>query len=180
MSSSVPHGGRPREYCADPVTALTELQEQQQAWEAFAAGTVQMIPLLKAHMTAVTQETERAALELMMHLRVLGSPTGEATAKDKAASLSQVVMAMQFQDITRQKLEHVGLALDQLNKHAQALLKGPLNEEAQKEIAAFQLLEQNYTMEAERQVHQTMLGPDYGEPVPMGLSEEGPEAVTLF
>ena len=180
MSASVPHDGRRGTSCAGPATVLTGPQEHQRAWEAFGTGTVQMIPLLKAHLAAVTQETERAALELMMHLRVLASPNGEATAKDRSASLSQVVMAMQFQDITRQKLEHVGSALDQLNKHVQALLNGPLNEEAQKEIAAFQLLEQNYTMEAERQLHQTILGPDYGEPVPMGVPEEGPDAVTLF
>jgi hypothetical protein len=89
-------------------------------------------------------------------------------------------MAMQFQDITRQKLEHVAQALDQLKSHLQALLKGPQSEEARKEIAALERVEQNYTMEEERRLHQTMLRPDYGEPVPMGLSEEGADSVTLF
>lgn len=159
------------------------LQEHQQAWEAFGEKMVDLIPVLKAHMSAVTQETERAALELMMSLRVLASMNVEGTSKEASAGLSQVVTAMQFQDITRQKLEHVCVALDQLGKHVHALLKGPGHEEAKQEIVALESIEEKYTMEAERRVHQTALNaecPDYGEPVPTNLSEEGHDSVELF
>lgn len=159
---------------------LIRLQAHQQAWEAFATGALQMIPILKAQMTGVNQETERAALELLMHLRVLASSDTGVTSSDRSESLSQVVMAMQFQDITRQKLEHVSQALEQLKRHLQALLKGPQSEESKKEIAALERVEQNYTMEEERRLHQTVLSPDYGEPVPMGLSDDDPDSVTLF
>lgn len=156
------------------------LQTQQRAWEAFASSALRMIPVLKAQVTGVTQETERAALELAMHLRILTSSDAGVTSSDRSASLSQVVTAMQFQDITRQKLEHVGQALEQLTRHLQALLKGPQSEEAKKQLAALELVEQNYTMEEERRLHQTVLSPDYGEPVPTGLSDEGENTVTLF
>ena len=159
------------------------LQEHQQAWEAFGAKVVDLIPVLKAHMAGVTQETERAALEIMMSLRVLMSMNGEGTSKAASASLSQAVTAMQFQDITRQKLEHVCGALDQFNSHLHALLKGPGNVEAKQEIAALETIEQRYTMEEERRIHQAALsaeGPDYGEPVPVSLSEAGHDSVELF
>lgn len=158
------------------------LQAHQQAWESFGGDAVQLIPILKAHMAAVTQETERAAMELMGHLQILASSSATITAKDRAVSLSKAVMAMQFQDITRQKLEHVGLALDQLQKHVQALLKGPHNQEAQQEIAALQRVERSYTMEAERRLHDAAVTSDYLEPVPsdMETTDGEEDSVILF
>jgi hypothetical protein len=167
-----------------PLESATQpvLQAHQQAWETFGVDAVQVIPILKAQMTAVTRETERAAMELMGHLQVLASASVTITAKDRAASLSQAVMAMQFQDITRQKLEHVGLALDQIQRHIQALMKGPLNQEAQVEIAALQRVERSYTMDAERRLHLTAVTSDYLDPVPSDMeTAEGEEnPVTLF
>ena len=158
------------------------LQAHQQAWESFGGDAVQLIPILKAHMATVTQETERAAMELIGHLQILASSSETITAKERAVSLSKAVMAMQFQDITRQKLEHVGLALDQLQKHVQALLKGPHNQEEQQEIAALQRVERSYTMEAERRLHDAAITSDYLEPVPSDMEtadcEEDP--VILF
>lgn len=119
-------------------------------------------------------------MELLLHLRMLASSEAALSSKNNSANLSKVVMAMQFQDITRQKLEHVGLALDRLKTHLQALLKGPGDEEAKKEIAALELVEQHYTMEEERRVHAAALGPDYGEPVPTDMSSKEPDSVTLF
>jgi len=170
---------------AGEVTGVTVevLREHQQAWEAFGSKIVHLIPVLKAHMSSVTQETERAALEIMMSLRVVASMNGEGSSKEASASLSKAVTAMQFQDITRQKLEHVCVALDQFDKHVQALLKGPGHEEAKQEIAALENIEENYTMEEERRVHQAALStecPDYGEPVPSSLSEEESDSVELF
>jgi hypothetical protein len=165
-----------------PVVGGAMLQAHQQAWESFGGDAVQLIPILKAQMAAVTQETERAAMELMGHLQILASSSATITAKDRAVSLSKAVMAMQFQDITRQKLEHVGLALDQLQKHVQALLKGPHNQEAQQEIAALQRVERSYTMEAERRLHDAAVTSDYLEPVPsdMETTDGEEDSVILF
>ncbi|NJN69401.1 MAG: hypothetical protein HC801_03275 [Nitrospira sp.] len=160
--------------------SLPVLQAQQQAWTVFAKRAMHMIPALKAQMKSVTQETERAVLDLMVPLRLLASSDRMISPKERAESLSKVVMALQFQDITRQKLEHVGLAMEQLRSHMQILLNGPLNEEAQQTIAELEAIEQHYTMEEERRLHQNALRPDYGEPVPTGLSDEGEDSVTLF
>lgn len=153
-----------------------------QAWEMFAVCAVRLIPVLKAQMKAVTEETERSATELLIHLKVLASPDTLVTAEDKSASLSKVVMAMQFQDITRQKLEHVGDALGQWNRHLEALMRGPQDEGAQWEIAELEQIEQTYTMEEERRLHAAAVRPEYQEPIPTDVVESGPEpdSVTLF
>ena len=180
MNSSENRKNNPRHPLAGDEATLGALLEHQRAWETFAAESIHMIPVLKAQITAVTQETERAAMELLLHLRMLAPSEGAVSSTPDPASLSKVVMAMQFQDITRQKLEHVGLALDRLKAHLQALLKGPGDEEGKKEIAALELVEQHYTMEEERRLHTAALGPDYGEPVPMDIASKEPDSVTLF
>ncbi|MBI5671972.1 MAG: hypothetical protein HZC50_01610 [Nitrospirae bacterium] len=82
--------------------------------------------------------------------------------------------------MTRQKLEHVGVALDQLKSHLQALLKGPRDEGAKREIAALQQIEHLYTMEEERRLHEAAIQPDYEEPVPTETTGKETDSVTLF
>jgi DNA repair exonuclease SbcCD ATPase subunit len=161
---------------------LSECREQAKAWEAFAVCAVSMIPVLIKQMEAVTQQTERAAMDLMIHIRSMASTAETATSADKSMALSKVVMAMQFQDITRQKLEHVSQAMGQLQTHLKALLKGPQDESAKQEIAALERLEQSYTTEEERRLHAEALAPDYQEPVPIDMeeSDEQKDSVTLF
>ena len=168
------HGGE--------VTELGRLKEQQQAWEVFAVSVVQMIPVLIKQMETVTQQTERAAMDLMTHLRALTPPTTGPRFNDTSSHLSKIVVAMQFQDITRQQLEHVAQALDYWRAHLQDLLKGPQDEGAKLEIAVLQRLEQSYTMEAERRLHAAALAHDCHEPAPVGReqSENDLGSVTLF
>ncbi|TKB74377.1 MAG: hypothetical protein E8D46_06710 [Nitrospira sp.] len=167
---------------AGEASELASLKEQQQAWEAFAACAISVIPVLKKQMEAVTQQTERAAMDLMVHISALTLPSTGSRPADTSANLSKIVMAMQFQDITQQKLEHVAQALDQWHKHLQALLKGPQDESAKQEIATLQRLEESYTMEEERRLHAAALAPDYQEPVPIEMEETESESdsVTLF
>ena len=157
-------------------------KERQQAWEAFASCAVSMIPVLKKQMEAVTQQTERAAMDLMVHIRALMSPATVSRTTETSPNLSKIVMAMQFQDITQQKLEHVTQALDQWHRHLQVLLRGPLDENAKREIAEIQSFEESYTMEEERRLHAVTLSPDYQEPVPIEMEEKetDPDSVTLF
>jgi ABC-type multidrug transport system fused ATPase/permease subunit len=164
------------------ASELVSLKAQQQAWEAFAACAVSIIPVLKKQMEAVTHQTERAAVDLMVHISALALPGTAPSPTDTSANMSKIVMAMQFQDITQQKLEHVTQALEQWQKHLQALLKGPEDESAKQEIAALQRLEESYTMEEERRLHVAALSPDYQEPVPIEADEADAESdsVTLF
>lgn len=167
---------------ASEAGELGRLQEHQRAWEAFAGCAVRLIPVLKAQMGAVTGETERAALELLVHLRVLASAQAAVSEAERAASLSKAVMAMQFQDITRQKLEHVGQTLEQWSAHLRTLLSGPLDDEAKRHIAELERIEQTYTMEEERRLHAAALSQDYQEPVPIEMepAEADAGSVTLF
>jgi chemotaxis regulatin CheY-phosphate phosphatase CheZ len=161
---------------------LVRLKEHQQAWEAFAVCATHLIPVLKKQMEGVTQQTERAAMDLMVHMKALTLPRTALTGADTSTNLTKVVMAIQFQDITQQKLEHVAQALDQWHTHLQALLKGPQDESARREIASLQQLEETYTMEEERRLHAAVLMPDYQEPVPIEMepTEAKTESVTLF
>jgi len=173
--------GRPAA-AGSEASELGGLKAHQQAWEAFAVCAVSMIPVLKKQMEAVTQQTERAAMDLMLHIGALTSPATTSRPTDTSTNLSKIVMAMQFQDITQQKLEHITQALDQWHKHLHALLKGPQDESAKQEIAALQQLEQSYTMEEERRLHAAAMTPDYQEPVPIETeqTEAESDSVTLF
>jgi hypothetical protein len=164
------------------VTELGRLKEQQLAWETFAASAVQTIPILIKQMETVTQQTERAAMDMMAHLRALTPPATGPRFIGTSSHLSEFVVAMQTQDITRQQLEHVAQALDYWRTHLQDLLKGPQDEGAKKEIAVLQQLEQTYTMEAERRLHAAALAPDCQEPAPAEKEQSEMEtgSVTLF
>ena len=177
MDSTGEMGGK-----ATSAVDFSALCEHQQAWETFASCAVRLIPVLKAQMASVTDETERSALELLVHLRILASAQAAVSEAERAASLSKVLMAIQFQDTTRQKLEHVGQALDQWSMHLQALLRGPLDNDAKRHIAELERIELTYTMEEERRLHAAALSPDYQEPVPVEAEPARPDtdSVTLF
>ncbi|MDH5668220.1 MAG: hypothetical protein OEY86_09445 [Nitrospira sp.] len=178
MSSDIPGGE------GTTTDQYDRLQEHQQAWEEFGACAVQMIPVLKAQMAAVTEETERSAMELLVHLRLLASLGPNASEDDRGASLSKIVIAMQFQDITRQKLEHVGQALDQWSIQLHKLMRGAGETGTKRRISVLERIKQNYTMEEERRLHAATISPDYQEPVPIDIEEPEAEqdrgSVTLF
>ncbi|MCP9463786.1 MAG: hypothetical protein NNA25_03205 [Nitrospira sp.] len=164
-----------------PVVAENrQLREQLRAWKTVASAIVQVIPLLKEEMSAVTQMTEGAAMDLAAHLRVLASlGTGEG---DRAASLSHIVTALQFQDVTRQRLERVGGLLQEMGDHLKKLL-----ESGAKRSSAVSSLEQE-----EQEKHVVALTARWSEATAArgwdrrsvdGIPSEGEEeagSVTLF
>ena len=121
-------------------------------------------------------------MDLMVHIRALPSPTAASRPTDSSTNLSTIVMAMQFQDIIQQKLEHMAQASDQLLQHLKDFLEGPHDEGARREIAVLQQLEQSCTMEEERRLHVAAITLDYQEPVPIETeqTETEPDSVTLF
>jgi hypothetical protein len=176
---SAQEGDSRRSYAGEKPS-VSELLAHHRAWNTFAHGAVRIIPALKAQMTAVTAETERAAVELLVQLQSLASGAETMTSAARTEVISKVVIAMQFQDITRQKLEHVGQALDQFKRHLQILQEGPPTEETAQELAGLERIEEHYTMETERRLHQAALQPQYQEPVPVEASDNGEDSVTLF
>jgi methyl-accepting chemotaxis protein len=105
-------------------------------------------------------------------------------AKTQAGELSndvgQIVMALQFQDITRQKLEHVEHALTQLRDHLQHLLDGKPDEDLQDSLSLLKDLEHRYTMESERRIHAASNGGTVEGVPAAGHAGDGDDSVTLF
>ncbi len=79
----------------------------------------------------------------------VGQNSGRA--KELGEDVGQIVMSMQFQDITRQKLEHVYQPLERIYAPLQAVVLGTGNENSMPEvIEELRSLEHTYTMESER------------------------------
>ena len=100
-------------------------------------------------------------------------------AKGLAQDLSQVVMSLQFQDIVRQKLEHVA---DPLQRVEQGLVRLRVNGgsgEACKALPSLSDLEATYTMASERRVSDRVIAPN-GEEGPVYSGDPSSDSVTLF
>lgn len=74
-----------------------------------------------------------------------------ASARELSSDVTRIVMALQFQDITKQQLQHVVTPLEQLRASIEALVRGDGLED-DKASNLLQALHQSYTMESERAV----------------------------
>ncbi|MCP9440113.1 MAG: hypothetical protein NHB36_09530 [Nitrospira sp.] len=134
--------------CGDPndsadADELRRLRAHHRAWRTVASCAVRLIPILNEEMATVTRMTERAAMELGAHLQALASMDGAAHQQERAASVSKIVMALQFQDIVGQKLNHVGKALDEWRGHMEELLDATQGERAADRLADVEMIERN-------------------------------------
>jgi len=106
------------------------------------AAAEQFVARLMAEVTlSVRQHREKVALTLhtsRQHLHTLSDALNEsATGAADISQLNQsvkrhinrIVMAQQCQDITRQKLEHVGAAMDEMRSHLVGHQGGPVDSE---------------------------------------------------
>lgn len=71
-------------------------------------------------------------------------------AKTLATDVAQIVMTLQFQDMTRQKLEHVIQPLSHMRDYIEALASGIEGQTLQDRLQPLKNLENSYTMESER------------------------------
>jgi methyl-accepting chemotaxis protein len=101
----------------------------------------------------------------------------QARGSDLSRTIGQVVMTMQFQDITRQKLQHVANPLQLMGGAFHELLHGGVSEEIVKEL---QKLETSYTMESEREVARSVLTGQAGAVLVGTGTAEADDNVTLF
>ena len=109
----------------------------------------------------------------------VGQNSGRA--KELGEHIGQIVMSMQFQDITRQKLEHVYQPLERIHLPLHAVVGDSGNDDKMPEVLeVLRSLEHGYTMESERL---TIEAAQAGEEAVMvgttGGTEEG-DNVTLF
>lgn len=86
--------------------------------------------------------------------------------------IAEVVRSLQFQDITRQQIEHAAGPLRQLSAHVHAVAGGA--DPAEHNPFA-QLLQARYTMARERQIHHAVVGDDAS-----AADDEPDDGVTLF
>ena len=84
----------------------------------------------------------------------------QLSAERLGQDIAAIVMALQFQDIARQKIEHVIEPLKALQEDLLAAARGVAPESFNGTTEYVHKLQQTYTMREERQVHSTNLGSD--------------------
>lgn len=178
---------------------LAQLEQTRYAWEQFASHAILLIPILTRQITFVVEQTEQAASDLILKIQSISEraqkqatyagssargmePTqeGRSEVEELSADVSRIVMAMQFQDITKQKLEHVAQPLLQMKAYMESLVANPTAPELAKARNLLEEVERSYTMETERTAHRhAMEGREHvGMPRPSTAEED--QNVTLF
>jgi len=113
--------------------------------------------------------------------RQAGPQLSQERARELDGDVNQIVMALQFQDITRQKLEHIEQALTQMRDHMQHLLDGKQDEDLRDSLGMLKSLDQSYTMESERRLHTSPVGQSDNVEAGAGVPAAGDEdSVTMF
>jgi len=165
-------------------------EEKLKAWEEFGASIQPLIPVLIGQLQGVVEETDRAAANLIERFQIIShkvlsendTQTPQAAA-ELGKDFSQIVMHIQFQDITRQKIEHVTGPLEHMLNHLAALACDDQDEAAQQSnLEKLKSFSDSYTMASERMLMKEIQEgslPGSGEAVsPAALEEE--TSVTLF
>ncbi|MCA9472429.1 MAG: methyl-accepting chemotaxis protein [Nitrospirales bacterium] len=102
-------------------------------------------------------------------------------AQELGNDIAQIVMAMQFQDITRQKLEHVYEPLELIYDPLHAVQASGDHQEFPADVLnQLQKLEMSYTMESERTIMKAAKDGKEVVVVGTGTSVNEEDAVTLF
>ncbi|CUQ67254.1 hypothetical protein [Candidatus Nitrospira inopinata] len=183
MMAMAEETGGPRGYPNDSTDAdeLRRLRAHQRAWRAVASCAVRLIPILNEEMASVTRMTERAAMELGAHLQALAATEVSSHQKERAASVSKIVMALQFQDIVGQKLNHVGKALNEWRGHLDDLLDATQGERAADRLADVETIERNLiAMEVRCSDVSALKVADQEPPADRAAPPRATESVTLF
>jgi methyl-accepting chemotaxis protein len=195
--------GRRRERQAVEATMqkqIAQLELTQYSWEQFASHAVPLIPVLTRQITTVIEQTEQAALDLILKIRSIAERAQQqaayagssaramkpvmdvqSQAEGLASDVSRIVMAMQFQDITKQKLEHIAQPLLQMKTYMESLVANPTDPELAKALNLLEEVERSYTMETERTAHRhAMEGREHVGVAMPSIAEEEDQNVTLF
>lgn len=81
--------------------------------------SINQIPLLNEHLKEVMKETEDAALLIGENLRRI-SANSDGSSKNREV-INNLLVSLQFQDITRQRIEHVINSLTELKAELERL-----------------------------------------------------------
>lgn len=157
------------------ATAVKDTTESAMA-ELQVLAALDLTDTLKAQekimgMTEVMASKNHALKESVGH--------NSGRARELGNDIGQIVMSMQFQDITRQKLEHVYQPLE----HIYAPLKSVMDDVGSTDmlpgvIEELRNFDHSYTMESERQTIQAARSGENA--VLVGTGNAGEDSVTLF
>lgn len=175
---------------------IAQLEQTKSSWEQFASHAIPLIPVLTRQITTVIEQTEQAAMDLTVKIRSIAERAqrqaayagSSSRARDEgseaeglSSDVSRIVMAMQFQDMTKQKLEHVSQPLLQMKTYMESLVANPTAPELAKALNLLEEVERSYTMETERTAHRhAMEGRAHVGIAARPTDEEEDESVTLF
>lgn len=133
-------------------------EDKLRAWEEFGESIKPIIPVLIGQLKGVVEEMERAAANLIERFQIISHKVlssketqNAQEVAELAKDIAQVVMYIQFQDITRQQVEHVYSPLEKILDHLSALNcddQDPLVQ--QQTLEKLKSFSSSYTMESER------------------------------
>lgn len=133
---------------------------------------------------AAKERVEQRARTMVQRNTELQSRVEQANsqAEELVRDISQIVMSMQFQDMTRQKIEHVNAPLLTLHGQMALLVQGQKDgmRPTSEALAELRDLDQKYTMETERAIMRAVRN---GAPVAAAAASAGAvpgDNVTLF
>ena len=130
------------------------------------------------------EQRTRAMVERNAELRSRVSQAGNQAA-ELVHDISQIVMSMQFQDMTRQMIEHVNAPLLKVHEYMAGLAsaKGNLPVPTSDAFRDLRGLDRSYTMESERAIMRAVrdgAGPSSAVAAAATAGEASDENVTLF
>ncbi len=165
-------------------------EEKLKAWEEFGESITPLIPVLIGQLQGVVEETDRAAANLIERFQIISHKVlsendtqNPQAAAELGKDFSQIVMHIQFQDITRQKIEHVYGPLEHMLNHLAVLACDDQDEAAQQaNLEKLKSFSDSYTMASERMLMKEIQdGQQPGLAETVGEASPSQEAsITLF
>ncbi|MEW6542924.1 MAG: methyl-accepting chemotaxis protein [Nitrospirota bacterium] len=142
---------------------------------ALASVDVSATLAAKARVEERTRTVVQRNADLHARIRLADGQAGELV-----SDISQVVMSMQFQDMTRQKIEHVTAPLARVHDCMKQLADSEeeLSPPFRETLRELRALDRTYTMEAERTVARAVRSRDASEAAGAGVASS--DNVTLF